>query len=80
MAKKKAPTNDQDGVSNSANGHWQEVECKIIQTEKGPVAEKLKVIRETVKITDEEAATLNAGRLTGGNLYVKMYFKNSFPC
>lgn len=38
-------------------------------------AEKLKVSRACVKITDQEAETLNAGVLNGGNSYAKMYFK-----
>ena len=36
--------------------------------------EKLKISRKAVKITDEEAETLNHGVLTGGNTYAKMYF------
>lgn len=37
--------------------------------------EKLKVSRPCVKISEEEAETLNAGILDGGNTYAKMYFK-----
>jgi hypothetical protein len=66
-------TNDQETAS---TGHYEEWNCKINQTDKGPVAEKLKVVRERVVITDEEASTLNHGRLTGGNSYVHMYFKS----
>lgn len=39
-------------------------------------AEKLKLIKAGVQISDEEAETLNAGRLTGGNVgNVEMFFK-----
>jgi hypothetical protein len=39
-------------------------------------AEKLKLIKTGVQISDEEAETLNAGRLTGGNVgNVEMFFK-----
>jgi hypothetical protein len=73
MAKSKKPASpdQQDSEQQPSSGHYQEWDCKI---EKGQ-CEKLKISREVVKITDEEAETLNAGRLTGGNNYVKMYFK-----
>lgn len=38
--------------------------------------DKLKLIKAGVQISDEEAETLNAGRLTGGNVgNVEMFFK-----
>lgn len=38
--------------------------------------DKLKLIKAGIQITDEEAETLNAGRLTGGNVgNVEMFFK-----
>ena len=51
--------------------HFQEWEVKIDKK----VAEKLKISRPCVKISDEEAETLNAGILDGPNTYAKMYFK-----
>jgi len=50
--------------------HYVEWDVKIV----GGKAEKLKVSRPVVKISEEEADTLNAGILTGGNTYAKMYF------
>jgi multidrug efflux pump subunit AcrB len=49
---------------------YQEWEVKI----NGGKAEKLKVSRQKVKITDEQADILNQGVETGGNTYAKMYF------
>lgn len=50
--------------------HYQEWEVKIV----GGKAEKLKLSRKVVKITDEQAAILNDGVESGGNTYAKMYF------
>ena len=50
--------------------HYEEWDVKV----SGGKAEKLKVSRPVVKISEEEADTLNAGILTGGNTYAKMYF------
>jgi hypothetical protein len=75
MAKAKAKTNDaaeavetQETVNSN---HYQEWEVKIVNGQ----YEKLKISRKCVKISDNEAETLNAGILTGGNTYAKMYFK-----
>ncbi len=50
--------------------HYQEWDVQIT----GKTYEKLKVSREVVKITEEEAETLNHGVSQGGNNYAKMYF------
>lgn len=60
--------------------HYQEVKVEIkaeIKEDKvvGKTYEKLKVVRECVKITEEEAGTLNAGVLDGPNTITSMYFK-----
>lgn len=55
--------------------HWQRWEVKITQTESGPKFEKLKMARAEVKISDEEAETLNHGVLHGGSTHAVMYFK-----
>ncbi len=55
--------------------HFEEWQVAIKQTKEGPQHEKLRVLRKTVKITEEEAATLNNGVLLGGNNFAKMYFK-----
>ena len=54
-----------------AKTHYQEWKVQILNGK----AEKLKVIRECVKITDEQAETLNSGVIDGGNTYASMYFK-----
>lgn len=55
--------------------HFEEWEVKIANSTDGPRAEKLKLKRKCVKITEEQAETLNAGILKGGNTYAKMYFR-----
>jgi hypothetical protein len=50
--------------------NYQEWEVKV----NGGKAEKLKISRSNVKITDEQADILNQGVETGGNTYAKMYF------
>jgi len=77
---KKNKPEDQSGENKSANGHYQEWDVKINakQDKDGKTiheAEKLKVSRPCVKITDEQAEILNHGVLTGGNSYAKMYYK-----
>lgn len=67
--KEKAPKPATAQKENS--DHYQEWLVAI----KDKKAEKLKCIRECVKITDEEAETLNAGILEGSNTQAKMYFK-----
>ena len=42
---------------------------------KNKKAEKLRRMRPVVKITEDEAETLNAGILNGPNTYGKMYFR-----
>ncbi len=42
---------------------------------KNKQAEKLRRMRPVVKITEDEAETLNAGILNGPNTYGKMYFR-----
>lgn len=50
--------------------YYEEWDVKI----SGGQAQKLTVSRPVVKITEEEAETLNAGVESGGNTYGKMYF------
>lgn len=57
--------------SKSAKKGFVEWEVKITAGE----YEKMKISRPCVKITEQEAETLNAGVLNGGNNYAKMYFK-----
>lgn len=86
MAKAKKADNPEieDGSPSEetqATGHYQEWEVKVVhrkipntdQVENE--AEKIKMIRPVVKITDTEAETLNNGVLQGLNTYTKMYFK-----
>lgn len=78
MAKAKAKTQpadiDQPIAKEESRTHYQEWEVKVTRTKDGPVAEKMKVLRPVVKITEEQAETLNHGRLHGGNTYTQMYF------
>jgi hypothetical protein len=57
--------------SKSSGDHFQEWECKIVKGK----AEKLKMNRAVVKITEYEAEVLNKGVEEGGNSYGKMYFR-----
>jgi len=57
-------------VIKAVKPHYEEWDVKVA----GGKAEKLKISRPVVKISEEEADTLNAGILTGGNTYAKMYF------
>lgn len=51
---------------------WEKWLCEV----KDGKAEKLKLIKAGIQISDEEAEVLNAGRLTGGNVgNVEMFFK-----
>lgn len=50
--------------------HYQEWDVEIT----GGKAEKLKISRPVVKITEEEANMLNHGVEKGGNTHAKMYF------
>jgi hypothetical protein len=51
--------------------HYEEWQCEINNGQ----ADKLKIIRPCVKITDLEAESLNHGQIHGGNKYAKLYFK-----
>lgn len=66
------PEGDQQGEPSK---HWQRWEVKITQSEAGPKYEKLKMAKEVVKISDEEAEALNKGVLQGSNTHAVMYFK-----
>ncbi len=72
MATKKAKPGVDDEIveGQEAPKHFAEWECKI----KNGEAEKLKLRRPCVKISAEEAETLNAGVLGGLNTYGLMYF------
>jgi hypothetical protein len=76
MAKAKKEELDQEvnnvpEVNPYGKKNYQEWEVKI---EKGR-AEKLKINRHCVKITDDQAAVLNEGVVKGpNNTYAKMYF------
>lgn len=50
--------------------HYQEWDVKISTGN----YDKLKIVRPVVKITEDQAETLNEGVLHGGNTYAKMYF------
>lgn len=91
MATKKGTKKETDQVSDENQEvkkseiiHFEEWDVQVIVTKDGegdnakPTyrAEKLKLSRKCVKITEEEADALNHGRLTGGNTYVKMFFKS----
>lgn len=69
MATKKPKIENED-QSQETTG-YQEWEVKIDRQQ----AEKIKISRKSVKITEEEAEILNRGVLTGGNTFAKMYFK-----
>lgn len=49
---------------------YAEWKCEV----KGGKAEKLKLVRPSVKITEQEANVLNSGRLTGEHRIVNLYF------
>lgn len=51
--------------------YYEEWNCQI----KGGKAEKMKMKRARVLISDEQAAILNEGRIHGGNSYALLYFK-----
>jgi hypothetical protein len=69
MAKKK---NETPSAGSEANGHYEEW---MVEVKPKGKYEKLKLVRSCVKISEEEAETLNAGVLNGGNSHVNMYFK-----
>jgi hypothetical protein len=51
--------------------HYQEWTCRVT----GGKAEKLKMTRPRVMITDQQAEILNEGVLNGNNKYAQMYFR-----
>jgi hypothetical protein len=64
----------------SEKKHYQEWKCEIKSEIKdgvvvGKSVEKLKLVRECVKITDAEAEVLNAGVKDGSSSIASMYFK-----
>lgn len=71
---KEPSTSNKKERKGDGQGHYQEWEVKIVNKDGKYVAEKLKVLREVVKITEEEAEILNTGVLEGGNTYGKMYY------
>lgn len=82
MAKKNNPVKSDETPSPQENvkapkkaNYFEEWECKITNSQDGAKFEKLKIKRKCVKITEEQAETLNAGILKGGNTYAKMYFR-----
>lgn len=74
-ASKQAPLKDDEVEQPKKNPfgkqHYQEWRVEI----KDKKAEKLKIVRPRVLITDQQADTLNHGVLNGGNTYASMYFK-----
>jgi hypothetical protein len=58
----------------SKKPYHEEWTCQIRQTDKGPVFEKLKKLRENITMTEEQAAVLNTGLLHGPNNFGSMYF------
>lgn len=55
--------------------YFEEWTCQINMVDGKNVADKLKLKRKCVKISQQQADTLNHGRLTGGNTYADMYFR-----
>jgi hypothetical protein len=81
-AKTAATENIDNESTGTSTGHYEEWRCeiKIDRSEDGKetkrYAEKVKRIRPVVKISDEEAETLNSGALNSPRQdYVLMYFK-----
>lgn len=69
-----AKTKKQDGEQEVSPG-YERWKVQIHQKEEGNSFEKLKLDKKCVKISDEEAETLNSGVLNGGSKYAMMYFK-----
>jgi hypothetical protein len=54
---------------------YQEWKVEVKRDDKGDYyGQKLNIVREKVKITEEQADILNTGLLKGGNTYGVMYF------
>lgn len=70
-ALQEGPGSDEQEVEESDNNtYYEEWYCGVSNKK----AEKLKVVRQKVNITEEEAIILNRGILTGGNTHANMYF------
>jgi len=54
--------------------HFEEWNCEISNSDKGPVVTPLKMTRKCVKISQEQATILNDGAKHGSNTYAKFYF------
>lgn len=68
-----APVVSETKVKKAASKHYEEWHVKINKN----VAEKMKINRACVKISDEQAEILNEGVLYGNNTYALMYFKQA---
>lgn len=65
------PGSEEESVSKAPKKvHYQEWDVKISNGK----AEKLKIKRPVVKISESEAEILNAGALQGGSQYAVMYY------
>lgn len=76
-AKVTATENIDNESTGASTGHYEEWRCEIkVGEDKKRTAEKVKLMRPKVKISDEEAETLNNGALNSPRQdYVLMYFK-----
>jgi tyrosyl-tRNA synthetase len=70
VAALQAGPDEQEAEETDTNTYYEEWYCQVSNKK----AEKLKVVREKVNITEEEAIILNTGILTGGNTHANMYF------
>lgn len=70
MAKSKQVVTDTTDAPETDRPYFEEWEVKITRNK----AEKLKLARPRVKITEDQAAMLNDGRLYGGNTYTQLYY------
>jgi hypothetical protein len=70
MAKSKAVVDEITDQPTTDKLHFEEWEVKITNNK----AEKLKVARPKVKITEDHAAILNHGYLYGNNTWAKLFY------
>lgn len=66
----KAPAKAKKALRETSKTHYQEWRVEI----KNKQAEKLKIVRDRVMLTDDQAELLNFGVVEGGNQFAHMYF------
>lgn len=71
LIKKAEPETVKEPVKKAKHNHYEEWHVKISKN----IAEKMKINRPCVKISEEQAEILNEGVLYGNNTYAVMYFK-----